>query len=481
MKRKILTVQFRHESNSFCPKPADEQAFHCNRFFVGEEVFPNLRGVSTELTAYLDLFDLRDDVALIPTVALYATPSGPVTEDVYDFVTDRVLETIRREGPFAGVLLDIHGAMVAEGHPDGEGDLMERLREVLGWEIPMMASLDLHANITAKMARCANVLLPYTTYPHIDMYETGKRLAQIMEKTLDGHCKPVMACRRIPFLQPFLSHESEALRPLYVLAEELEQRSGVLSVRFAHGFFPADIEEMGMGVTVVTDGNPALAEELADTMVEAIRERIPCLKAEYMDLDSALDIALQEEGPVTLADASDNPGAGAVGDTTHILRRILERGITGAAIATILDPHSVKACMAAGEGNRVQLQLGGWSDPTYSGGPLEVTATVKKLTDGKYLVKGPVQHGVIADHGDTAVLDVAGNTVLVTTLSRQPFDVEIFYANGVDPEKQKILVTKSSIHYRATFGKISKTMIPLALGGYASPIPETYTYRNWKK
>lgn len=480
MPKKILTIQFRHESNSFCPKPASMQAFRDNRFLVGEQVFPNQQNVGTELSAYLKVFAPREDVELVPTVAMYATPSGPVTREVYDFVTERVLQTIAKEGSFAGVLLDIHGAMVAEDHPDGEGDLMELLRRELGWEIPIMASLDLHANVTEKMARCANVLIPYNTYPHIDIFETGTAVAQIMEKTLDGEYQPTMAYRRIPFLQPLLSHESQALRPLYELAEKLEQTPGVLSIRFAHGFFPADIEEMGMSVMVVTRGDAALAEELADTLEKAIKERIPQLRADYMDLDSALDIALQEDGPVTLADASDNPGAGGMGDTTHILRRILERGITGAAIATILDPKSVKACIAAGEGSQVQLQLGGWSDPAYSGGPLEVTATVKKLTDGKFIQKGPVQHGILADLGDTAVLDVAGNTVLVTSLSRQPFDTEIFYSHGIDPEKQKILVTKSSIHYRATFGKVSKTMIPLALNGYASPVPETYTYRNWK-
>lgn len=480
MPKKILTIQFRHESNSFCPKPASMQAFRDNRFLVGEQVFPNQQNVGTELSAYLKVFAPREDVELVPTVAMYATPSGPVTREVYDFVTERVLQTIAKEGSFAGVLLDIHGAMVAEGHPDGEGDLLELLRRELGWEIPMMAALDLHANVTEKMARCANVLIPYNTYPHIDIFETGTAVAQIMEKTLDGEYQPTMAYRRIPFLQPLLSHESQALRPLYELAEKLEQTPGVLSVRFAHGFFPADIEEMGMSVMVVTHGDAALAEELADTLEKAIKERIPQLKVDYTDLDSALDIALQEDGPVTLADASDNPGAGGMGDTTHILRRILERGITGAAIATILDPESVKACIAAGEGSQVQLQLGGWSDPAYSGGPLEVTATVKKLTDGKFIQKGPVQHGILADLGDTAVLDVAGNTVLVTSLSRQPFDTEIFYSHGIDPEKQKILVTKSSIHYRATFGKVSKTMIPLALNGYASPVPETYTYRNWK-
>lgn len=477
---KILTIQFRHESNAFCPQPADMQAYRSNRFFVGKQVFPNMRNVDTELSAYMDVFRLRKDVALIPTVALYATPSGPVTREVYDFVTGQVLDVIELEGPFDGVLLDVHGAMVAEGHPDGEGDLMELLRQELGWDVPIMASLDLHANVTEKMARCATALIPYNTYPHVDIYDTGKKLAELMEKTLDSEYQPTMAYRRIPFLLPLLPDNSDALRPLYALAAKLEKTPGVLSLRFAHGFFPADVREMGVTVMAVTDGDQALAEEMAGILAEAIRQRIPQLKADYIDLDRALDIALQEDGPVVLADASDNPGAGGVGDTTHILRRILERGITGATVATILDPESVKKCMAAGEGSQVQLQLGGWSDKKYSGGPLAVTATVKKLTDGKYVIKGPVQHGVVAEHGDTAVLDIAGNTVLVNTLSRQPFDIEIFYANGIDPTKQKILVTKSSIHYRASFGQISKTMIPLALDGYASPIPETYTFRNWK-
>ena len=366
LKKKILTVQFRHETNTFAPKPADMQAFRCNRFFVGEEVFPNVRkmhirdvqndkiafwvffqrmrpekigvALNINITACLDLFDTREDVELVPTVALYATPCGPVTEEVYDFVTRQILTVIRKEGPFAGVFLDIHGAMVAEGHPDGEGDLMELQRRELGWEIPIVASLDLHANVTEKMARCASALFPYNTYPHVDMYETGMAAAKLLEKTLDGKMQPAMAYRRIPFLQPLLSHESEALRPLYELAEKLSQTPGVVSVRFAHGFFPADIEEMGMSVMVITEGNASLTEKTADTLADAIRERIPLLTAEYMDLDSALDIALREEGTVTLADASDNPGAGGMGDTTHILKRLLERGITGAAIAIILDP-----------------------------------------------------------------------------------------------------------------------------------------------
>ena len=479
MTKNILTIEFRHETNSFCPNPADVQAYKNFRWWVGEEVPAHCRNNGTEMSAFLDVFDSRQDINLVHTLALCAMPSGPVAKEVYDFVVEKVLETIHTHGTPDGILLDIHGAMVAENHADGEGDLMELLRQKLGTEIPMIASLDLHANVTSKMAQHATALIPYNTYPHVDIYETGKKAAQLMEKTLDGVHQPVMAYRHIPYLMPLLPSQSEQLQPLYQLAEELEQTPGVLSLRFSHGFFPADIAEMGMAVMAVTDNDPALAEKLADTMAQAIHRQIPQLKTQYMTLDDALDIAMQAPGPVVLADASDNPGAGGVGDTTHILRRILERGITGAAVATILDPASVQLCVLAGEGAHVQLQLGGWSDPLYSGGPLQVEAVVKKLTDGKYVLKGPMNHGMIADQGKTALVEIAGNLVLITSLPRQPFDLEVFRSHGVEPEKQKILVTKSSIHYRISYGTVSNTMIPLALAGYASPIPENYRYRNW--
>lgn len=480
MTKKILTIEFRHETNSFCPTPADANAYKNFRWWVGEEVASHCRNNGTEMSAFLDVFDSRKDMELIHSVALCAMPSGPVTKDVYDFVVEKVLAIIQSHDKFDGILLDIHGAMVADGHPDGEGDLMALLRQKLGTEIPLIASLDLHANVTAKMAQHATALIPYNTYPHVDIYETGEKAARLMEKTLDGVYEPVMAYRRIPYLMPLIPSQSKALEPLYNFAEELEKTPGILSLRFSHGFFPADMEEMGLAVMAVTDNDPELAEQIADTMAQAIRDRLPQLKTEYMDLDAALDIAEKEAGPVVLADASDNPGAGGIGDTTHILRRILDRGITGAAVATILDPVSVEICTQAGEGATVQLHLGGWSDSQYSGGPLEVTAVVKKLTDGKYVLKGPMNHGMIADQGNTAVVEIGGNLVLITSLPRQPFDLEVFRSHGIDPAQQKILVTKSSIHYRISYGTVAKTMIPLALSGYASPIPENYCYRNWK-
>lgn len=481
MKKKILTLQFRHETNSFCPIPANEQAFHNCRFLVGQEEVASLRDYGIELGAFIKHFEKDPEVELIHSVALYATPCGHVSEDVYDFVINEVAKTIQEQGPFDGILCDVHGAMVADGHPDGEGDLFEMIRNQVGYDIPLIASLDLHANVTEKMARCANALFPYEEYPHTDIYETGLLAARVMEQTLNKELAPVMAYRRIPFLLPLFPSHFPEIQPLYELATELQENSGAISVRFTHGFFPADIEEMGMAVLVVTDGDKELAESLADEMDAAIRERIPYLKRHFPSLDEVLDKALaSDDGPIAIGDGSDNPGAGGLGDTTHILRRILERGITGTALANIQDADSVNACVKAGVGSTVELSLGGWSDETYSGGPLHVTAYVRSISDGKFKYKGKMTHGAIADHGTTAVVEIAGNTVVITSLSRQPYDLEIFRSNGIAPEDYRILVTKSAIHYMASFSTVARETITVSLPGYSVSVPEGYNYKNWK-
>ena len=199
-----------------------------------------------------------------------------------------------------------------------------------------------------------------------------------------------------------------------------------------------------------------------------------------MSLDDALNkVGRNNNGPIVIADSSDNPGAGGIGDTTHILRAILEKGITGAALATITDPESVEKCVNAGVGATVELELGGWSDTEYSGGPVSVNAYVKKITDGKYMSKAKMSYGMIFNHGRTAVVEIAGNLVIVAEIARQPYDIEVFKYHGITPEDCSLLVVKSSIHYRATYGYVASEMIPLALPGYSVPIPGSYTYKKW--
>ncbi len=478
--KKIVIAQFCHETNSFNPKKADKKAFENYRWQVGAELIEKQRGVSTDLGGFIDYIENFSDITLIPTVGLETMPCGHVTDDVYDYVLENVLKTIKENLPIDGVFFHFHGAMVAESHPDVEGDLSQAIRNLIGKDVPFMGTLDLHANVTEKMANNLDVLIPYDCYPHTDIAETGRAVAKIFIDTLSGKIKPTIAYRRIPFLLPLFPTENQEIRPLYDLAMEMRKMQGVLDARFTHGFFASDIEEMGMSVLVVTNDDKALAEDLADKLAMRITAQKERLRIDYPTLEQALDYAMNNDGPTVIADSSDNPGAGGFGDSTHILRRILERGITGAVVATILDPESVKKCEKAGVGNTVDLSLGGHSPKEFSGGPLKVRAYVKAITDGRYVFKGKMNHGLWGTHGKASVIEINGNTVIVTSLPRQPFDLEVFRSHGITPEEQRILVVKSSIHFRADYGKIAKKMFTLALDGVASPNPKNYKYKNYK-
>ena len=239
--KKILTLHFEHETNSFSPHAANEQAFRDSLFEIGDISYTTQRGLGTEFSAFLSKFADREDIELIPTVALCAAPSAPVTEDIYDLVVSEFDKAIDEHGTPDGIIMHLHGAMVAENHLDAEGDLLEHIRERVGGNIPVVASLDLHANITEKMARLATALVADEEYPHTDRYETGMAAANILDGALFGGQKPIMAYCRVPYLLPLFPTEYKPIRPLYELAREIEKRDGVLSVRFSHGFFPSDI------------------------------------------------------------------------------------------------------------------------------------------------------------------------------------------------------------------------------------------------
>jgi len=482
MAKKILLMQFKHESNGFCPTSADFQAFK-NRYFNGsEDMFASQRGLKTELGGFLDVLEGRLEFELIPSVSLEANPCGPVTAEVYEYVMGEMERAIRENSPLDGILLVLHGGMLADGHTDGEGDLLERLRELVGWDIPVVASLDLHANVTKKMARYATALVPYACYPHTDTYETGCLAAQILVETLEGKLKPTMACSPIPYLLPLFPTDTPEMQKYQQMAKDYESRPGVRTVRFTHGFFAADVPEMGMCALAVTDDDPELAKQIARELAACIWEDRAILVRDYPTLDEALDRAMEPgEGPVVLADASDNPGGGSLGNSTFILRRILERGITGAAVAIIVDPVSAEACEKAGVGATVRLKLGGWSDPVYSGGPLDVEAYVQSLSDGRYIRKGKMTHGLLVKMGKTAVVEIAGNLVIICSVAQQPLDLEVYRRHGIAPEEQRILVTKSAVHYRASFGPIAREMLTLCLPGYSVPDPSGFTYQVWKQ
>jgi len=478
--KKLLVAEFRHETDSFCPQKADMEAYRQRALHVGREEMENAyRGVRNELGAFLDVFDKRDDVRLIEVLGMAAMPSGPVTAEVYEFARSHILGALRREQP-DGVLLAMHGAMVAEGHDDAEGDLLEEIRGLLGRDKPLVASLDLHANITSKMARSADALVPYREYPHTDMYETGYLAAKIMEGMLDGVCHPAMGYRRIPYLNPMFPSALPQIRVFLDMCREEEKRNGAIMVRLAHGFFPSDIEEMGMAVVAVTDGNAALAQEIADRVGKAVWAGRNTLRRVFPTLDEALSMLDEPgEGPLVIADASDNPGGGGLCDTTFILREVLDRGLQGFAFAMITDPDSARRCAEAGVGGEVDLMLGGMSDPAFSGGPLAVHARVKHLTDGLYRNRDEMNQHALNRLGTTAVVEAGGNLVIISTNRLQPYDAEIFRHCGISPERQRALVVKSAAHYRNSYGKFARKLVEVSLPGFVVPVPDHLPFKNW--
>lgn len=268
----------------------------------------------------------------------------------------------------------------------------------------------------------------------------------------------------------------------YDIAHSYEKDDDVLYVRFTHGFFLADIAEMGMSVLVAVKSEKKLAQQIADEMGNLIWKERSTLQRHYVTMDEALDVVLEPgEGPVILADASDNTGSGGVGDTTHLLKRILGRGIRGGTIATIVDPYSVQLCKRANVGATVTLNLGGKNDPLFSGGPVYTKAKVLKLTDGRYRNKDKMMRGLLCDMGDCAVVDIGGNKVIITTYRVQPYDLEAIRSQGIIPERQRFIVVKSAVHYRESYGTIARQMIDLALPGYAVPIPDRLPFKHWNK
>ena len=481
--KKLLTAEFRHETDRFCPEPADMAAYKLRCFVDGAGFIPHFRSIKNEPGAFIDFFGGRDDIELIPVLGMEAMPSGPVTEDVYEYARTRILDALREVKP-DGVLLALHGAMVAEGgHDDAEGDLIADVREVVGNKIPIVVTLDLHANVTPKMAAMADALVIYENYPHTDMYETGYLGAQIMEGALSGKVWPTIGYHRIPYLLPMFPTELPEIKEFEDLCKEYEAKDGVLCCRLAHGFFPSDIEEMGMSVVTVTDNDPAYAQKIADTIGDLIWEKRAQLVRHFPTLDEALamiDEPHTEKGPLVIADASDNPGGGGLCDTTHLLRSILEKGITGVAFAFIRDPESVRKCVSAGAGADVDLMLGGMSDPAFSGGPLPVRAHVISLHEGFYWNQDEMNQYARSRLGLTAVVEIAGNKVLITSNRPQPFDAEVFRSVGIMPERQKALVVKSAVHYRNSYRKFARKLVEVNLPGYVVPVADGLPFRKWK-
>jgi len=475
-------AMFSHETNTFSNIPTDRAQFEARHLNYGGEVLEAFQGTGTCLGGMIGAAE-RHGLALAPSVAAAASPAGRVTRDVYRLVKQRMLADLRAGGPWEGALLDLHGAMVPEGLDDGEGDLILAAREVVGSGVPMVVTLDFHTNLSGAMVRGATLLCGYKTYPHVDMADRGDEAAERLLDVVAGRIRPTAAYRKPPLLPPLGSQGTARgpMRRLYDLAGEMERDSRVVSISVFAGFPFADIPDAGLGIYVATDDDPALAESLAEELARTAWTYRHEFAHEGVPVREAVARALAADGrPILLADMADNTGGGAAGDGTELLRELVRAGARSAVVACLWDPTAVQACLRAGVGSRLTLTVGGKVDDRH-GAPLEVTGTVRTLSDGRFVHKGPMMRGLPGRLGPTVVLDVDGVKVILISHRWQTLDPEMIRFVGIDPSGEKILVVKSTIHYRAAFEPIAREIIEVDAPGLSSSSLSRFSFTRVRR
>lgn len=463
MPRKVLIAGFKHETNTFSRLPTTLADYQSRALQRGDQIPQAYAGTNTEVAAFLDGCKKHGWQAIL-TVVGDATPSGKLTRDCYETIAGEILEAAKRERPDA-VLLNLHGAMVAEHVDDGEGELIARLRAALGTQCVIAATLDLHANVTKLMAQSADILVSYRTYPHIDNYVIASEAVDLVAQTLDGRIKPVTIVRRgneITGLDSGRTTQPGPMTEALAMAAALKTKPGVLSVSVNAGFFKADIAEVGPSVVIVGEGRREDLAMLADPLVQHIAATRATSTVHYATVADAVAAAKSKGrsgAPVVLADYSDNPGGGGYSDSTGILRGLLAAGVTNAAISAICDPASAAACHAAGVGATLTLDIGGKIDPKLAPPLVGASGTVTHLSDGRFTITGPMMTGMRVDMGPTATFKVGGVEIVLGTKRFQNYDLGFFRIGGIEPKERAVLAVKSMQHFRAAYAPIAGDIV----------------------
>ena len=467
---RIAVAGFQHETNTFASVKADYEAFERQDGWPalsrGDSLFDAIDGVHLPITGAVTALRRRRH-QVVPLLWCSAVPCAHVTDDAFERIAGMIVEDLRRADPLDGVLLDLHGAMVTETLDDGEGELLRQVRAVVGPDLPIAVSLDLHANVTEAMVDEASVIDLFRAYPHVDMGETGARTAGHLMALVDG-ARWHKALRRPDFLIP-VNWGCTLIQPANALYGEMlpELIAGdVRAVGLAMGFPLADIAECGPAV-VAYGTDQAAADQAADILVAEVAANEHRFAGRIYPADAAVayarEMAKKSNGPIVIADTQDNPGGGGPGDTTGMLRALLHGGADGAVIGVFNDPQSAARAHEAGEGAKVQMALGGKLFPGDS--PVESEVRVLKLGDGQFVGTGPMWHGARFALGPMALVEIAGVRVAIASQAMQAGDRSMFRHLGVEPGEEHILVLKSSVHFRADFQPIAAEVITAAAPG----------------
>jgi microcystin degradation protein MlrC len=479
---RVAVAGFMHESNTFNPLRTDRAAFAAQSLTFGPALLDEWREAHHEVGGFLE-GAVAEGFEPVPIVMAWATPAGPVTEDAFEEITQAIIDGVTRERP-DGLLLALHGAMVAESHPDADGEVVARLRRAVGPDLPIVVTLDLHGNLSQRLIDGCTAAVAYRTNPHVDQRDCGRRAARLMARTLRGEVRPTMALAEPPLIVNIMAQDTsqEPLRSFLRAVRDVEDRPDVLAVSLLLGFPYADVPQMGPSVVAVTDGDSRLARHAADRVGAALWDIRGRLTRRLPDAAAAVALALKAERlPVVLVDTGDNVGGGSAADGTVLLAEMLRQGATEGVVC-LYAPDEVRACAAAGVGAEVALTVGGRVDRRH-GQPLTLTGRVRLLHDGTY-VEPEVRHGGkrVNHMGPTALVEVAGRNMLVLTTHRHPpFSLGQLTCLGIRPEGQRLLVVKAAIAYKAAYAPVAGTIIEADTPGLTAINPAHFEYRQIRR
>lgn len=488
MTLRVALIEFSHESNTFSMRPTTLHDFTTSRYFTGAEMLAQMRGTGSEIGGALAA---AEDLGwqTIPVLSAQAQPAGPVTESARQAITETIVNGLRAAGSLDGIFLALHGAMVTETDPDGESQLLRAIRAIVGPDIPIAVTLDLHANVFDEMAALVQIVISYRTYPHIDMAECGYEACALLHRAMIGEIRPRVAIARPPMLLGCGDGRTTGKGPMPRILESAEaesQAQGILNVAVNAGFTDADVAAAGPSVLVTYDAALCTSES-AHQAVQRVCHEIWRHRDDWdmpMDLDACiaqLDIRLPAQGPVVIADFSDNPGSGGYGDCTALLAALLKAGIKDAALGALYDPVAVQQLARAGVGATVRLAIGGRTDPRIGGGPLSVEGTVRAVSDGKFFFEGPLWSGLPGSTGLSVCFRIEGIDVMIVSENLQMLDQNIFRAVGIEPAAKSILAVKSMQHFRGAFAPIASRILVVDAGGLCTPNVARRTYRQLRR
>jgi microcystin degradation protein MlrC len=480
---RIAVGGFQHETNTFSIVPATFADFEAPDAWpglaIGDAMLEAVAGINLPAAGFVqEARSLQHE--LVPLAWCSAQPSGRVTRDAFERIVALLLGELRSKGAVDAVYLDLHGAMVAEHVDDADGEVLRRVRGVVGPDVPIVASLDFHANISQRMAQIANALVSYRTYPHVDMEDCGARAARVLHDLLRG-ARAASRLEQLDFLIP-LTSQSTLADPLQTLMREAEaeERGPLLSVCLAPGFPAADVPDCGPSVYACGTDASRVAET-ANRLAAALRRREGEFALELFTVDQAVAMLSREAAPrgrpVILADTQDNPGAGGNADTMSLIKALVAGGTRNVLAGVICDPEAAVRAHAAGEGADVDLSLGARTGTALET-PLAARYKVRALGDGRFTGTGPFYRGGRFDLGRMALLELEGVHIAVASRKQQAADQAMFRHLRAEPADYAVLALKSSVHFRADFGPIASRILVVEAPGPNIADPARLPFRH---